>query len=678
MGGSRINRACDGCRYRKVKCNGANPCSQCAHLDLQCVFSQTTVKRKPGVRGRLVAQLRQKTTNGIGNGNGNGGGDVVASAEINNDIWTDETVAAQLQPPRGGHIFSPPPPPPPPPAVTSVAGIINWNSNSIETTSQPYLHPPHHDAPPLAPPPQPPRQPSFSSPAATSPIDHPYTADFFLRLVPDFEALVYPMSPVVTPDEIRCAVTTMHACHQDAALVYAFAAATINLTQTSWHLNGDVATQMTDLLQRSLAAHRNADIALVTSSLTTTVAPIAAGAAGSPIGAAAAGSGSGSVQDHTAPVTVLGELPVTVKRIMTCLFIEISLMAFKLFDRSYTILREAVSLVLTLKVHAHTPDDPALDRREVARRQRLYWECFIHERFVNIMSGYPCTLAPLRTGLPYTDLSIPGSVDLGFRRLIKLFMIMDDSFFAHWNADILPVPTTQPHSVHPHGHAHVHMVASPVATAASPGSVTSVSTVSSHEVTAEWIERKQAELDEDEADTARAIASSPTGLSEVQHADLYITRLWLRTLVWQLALSRGLLRSLPPEDNATERRHSHHHHPKHHQGLSLHYPAARLSHQLRTLVGRLESVYAIGPHGSGILQKLFEITTTIADVLALPPDQSQDVKSRMEDFIFLVSFLFQFERIPKQERDYMREKVEVLQQMYTVVDFGNLADARSS
>jgi hypothetical protein len=26
----------------------------------------------------------------------------------------------------------------------------------------------------------------------------------------------------------------------------------------------------------------------------------------------------------------------------------------------------------------------------------------------------------------------------------------------------------------------------------------------------------------------------------------------------------------------------------------------------------------------------------------------------------------------------MREKVEVLQQMYTVVDFGNLADARSS
>ena len=676
MGGSRINRACDGCRYRKVKCNGANPCSQCAHLDLQCVFSQTNVKRKPGVRGRLVAQLRQKTSNSNGTSAKNGvsgSSDGAASAGINNGIWTDGTLsvstAAAPQPPGGGHIFSPPP-------VTSVAGIINWNSNSMETSnpnplvnsaSHGYHHPSQHDAPP----PALPRQPSFSSPAASAPVDHPYTADFFLRLVPDFEALVYPMSPVITPDEIRCAVTTMHTCHQDAALVYAFAAVTINLTQTSWHLNGDVATQMTDLLQRSIAAHRSADIALVTSSLTTTVAPMAASSPGAVNGA----------QDQTAPVTVLGELPVTVKRIMTCLFIEISLMAFKLFDRSYTILREAISLVLTLKVHAHTPDDPALDRREVARRQRLYWECFIHERFVNIMSGYPCTLAPLRTGLPYTDLSIPGNVDLGFRRLIKLFMIMDDSFFAHWNAEILPVPATPSHNVHPHGHGHAHIVTNPVATAASPGSVTSVSTINSHEMTAEWIERKQAELDEDEADTARAIASSPTGLSEVQHADLYITRLWLRTLVWQLALSRGLLRSLPPEDNTTKQHHSHHHHhhhPKHHQGLSLHYPAARLSHQLRTLVGRLESVYAIGPHGSGMLQKLFEITTTIADVLALPPDQSQDVKSRMEDFIFLVSFLFQFERIPKQERDYMREKVEILQQMYTVVDFGNLADARSS
>lgn len=518
--GSRINKACDGCRYRKVKCNGAHPCSQCSHLDLQCVFSPTVGKRKPGVRGRLVAQLREQNNNNPSSSQG--------------------------------------------PSPPSVGGMV-------KTEASPTL--------------------SVTSPVSVSLAD--YSADFFLRLVPDFETLVYPVNPVVTPDEIRAAVTTMHSSPEDAALVYAFATVTINLTQTSWTLNGDVAAQMTELMQRALKAHRQADLCL-------TMRPEGA---------------------------VLGELPVTVKRVATCLFLEISFMAFKHFDRSFTILREATSLVQTLKVHQHTLDDAIFDRREVARRQRLYWECYIHERFVNVMSGLPCVLPPLKTGPPFTDLSIPSHVDIGFRRLIHLFMIMDPTFCEHWNAERLANPP---------------------------------------EMTGEWIEAKQTELDEDELaatqEEERLRAAGQPGLTELQHADLYVTRLWMRTLLWQLALSRGLLRSSPTT----------------HQGLSLHFPAQRLSHQLRTLVSRLESVYSIGTHGSGILQKLFEITSTIADVLALPPGQGTDVDARMEDFVFLVGFLFRFERIPKSERDYMWEKVEVLRHMYTVVDFGHLAEARSA
>lgn len=652
MGGSRINKACDGCRYRKVKCNGANPCSQCAHLDLQCVFSPPTAKRKPGVRGRLVAQLRQK--NGV-----DGSGSVNGAAPERNGTPSTDSLSWGPNPGQmggGAPLFQQPPPP-----VTSVAGIINYMDTS-PTAPMSHGYGSGHPRPDMGPP----RQPSFSADPtfAAGPGPSPYPPTFFLNLVPDFENLVYPVNPVITPDEIRAAVTTMDTNFEDAALVYAFAAVTINLTQTSWHLNGDVAAQMTDLMQRSLEAHRRADIALVTSDLTITTNNSSASSPPDPSAPAMV----------TKPAIIMGDLPVTVKRAMTCIFLEISFMAFKLFDRSFTILREAISLTLTLKIHAHTPDDPHLDRREVARRQRLYWECFIHERFVNVMSGFPCTLVPLRTGLPYADLSIPANVDLGFRRLIRLFMIMDDEFFTHWNADLLPVHARQQQQQHP------HVVTSPIATAASPASVASSNTINPHEMSAEWIERKQAELDEDEADTVRAVASSTTGLTELQHADLYITRLWMRTLVWQLALSRGLLRSLPPEQDSHQQHHHHSHHyrHKHHQGLSLHYPAARLSHQLRTLVSRLENVYSIGTHGSGILQKLFEITTTVADVLALPPDQSQDVKLRMEDFIFLVSFLLQFERMPKRERDYMREKVEVLQHMYTVVDFGDLADARST
>jgi hypothetical protein len=391
---------------------------------------------------------------------------------------------------------------------------------------------------------------------------------------------------------------------EDAALVYAFAAVTINLTHLSWHLNGDVTAQMEDLIQRCLIAHRQVD----------------------------QGQGKG----------VLSELSISVKRIITCIFLEICLMAFRSFNRSFTILREGITMVQTLHVSLYKREDTKFDRREVARRQRLYWECFIHERFVSIMSGHPSILPPLSTGLPYPDLSIPSSVELGFRRLIQLFRIMDDSFLSFWDAQ-----------------------------QNGDGVVSGL--------TAEWIEQKQSELDRDELDAAedeqRSVEAGGAGMTELQQADLFVTRLWMRTLIWQLALSRGLLRTTPSETC--------------HAGLSLHFPAQRLSAQLRSVVSRLQSFASIGTQGSGILQKLFEITSTVADVLALPPpppstpsvsgNQSvyahEDATARMEDFVYIVLFLFRFERISKQERDYMRDKLEALRQLYTMVDFHDLASS---
>jgi hypothetical protein len=623
---SRINKACDGCRVRKVKCNGELPCSQCAHLDLPCHFSPASGKRKPGVRNRLVEQLREK--NGQHNqlhhqnqSHHDGGGNAAAHQhQLSSGPYpyhhapqpTSASPAASLSGAAA-----------PPPAVTSVAGIIN--------AAEPATTAAHITSPSGT------SNSSTPTTAGGSGPEYYYTADFFLSLIPDYEAIVYPVNPIITADEVRAAIASMHATHQDAALVYGFAAVTVNLSQTSsWTLvNGDVAAQVHDLMQRSLVAHRLADL----------------------------GPGPG-------PARRLGELSITVKRVMTCIFLEITMMAFRLFQRSFVILREAISLVQSFKVYRYTAEDHnndatndhhdssaprrasctttiTLGRAEVARRQRLYWECFIHERFVNIMSGCPSVLPPLSSGLPLQDTTIPPHVDLGFRHLISLFCVMDDSFLSHWNAQQDP--------------------GRPVPEA----------------MTALWIESKQAELDRNEAETTaederlRVTAAAASisqnadiasarvaGLTELQHADIFVTRLWLRTLVWQLALSNGLLRSAPPQTA--------------HQGLSLHFPAHRLSAQLRGLVSRLGSVASIGTHGSGILQKLFEITTTVADVLALPPGQTpgeegDDVRARIEDFLFLVSFLFRFERISREERDYMREKLEVLQQLYTGVDFGSLA-----
>ncbi|KAI9900290.1 hypothetical protein N3K66_004552 [Trichothecium roseum] len=594
--GSRINKACDGCRFRKVKCNGVRPCSQCAHLNLSCVFSPPAGKRKPGIRGRLVAQLRE-----------NPQARAVQQQQQQQQqqlLLQQQTLTQRDETNRSLHGYqshssaSPTSPQSTSsaPSAASVAGIIHADSDG------PVPDCGYGGA----------GSGSYGGDCGSGTRlrrvgtrECPYPIDFFLRLMPNFENLVFPMNPILTPEEMLASIATMRDSHEDAALVYAWAAATLTLTKTSWDFDTDLSARLTDLLQLSLAAHRTADFSVD-------------------------------------PGGLIGELPVSVKRISTCVFLEITMVAFKHVDRGNAILREAISMIQTLRVYqymkATSPEDisaPAaaagLDRREIARRQRLYWVAYIHERFAVMMSGYSVSLPPLSTGLPLDDTSIPSSVNLGFRRLILLFRVMDDEFLQHW---------CRQH----HDRAREDIP----------------------EMTAQWVERKQAELDLDERDLAldeerhRAAGGEP--LNELQHADLFITRLWLRTLVWQLALSRGLLKSAPPDDA--------------HQGMSLHFPAARLSAQLRTLVSRLDSVASIGMHGSGILEKLFEVTSTIADVCALPPGSTgghEDVRARMEDFVFLVGFLFQFERVPKSVRDYLREKIDVLEGLYMGVNFDAVA-----
>ena len=51
----------------------------------------------------------------------------------------------------------------------------------------------------------------------------------------------------------------------------------------------------------------------------------------------------------------------------------------------------------------------------------------------------------------------------------------------------------------------------------------------------------------------------------------------------------------------------------------------------------------------------------------------EEARARVEDFLFLVRFMFSFERTQKHHREYLLEKLDTLREMYTVVDFGGLA-----
>ncbi|KAH7262795.1 hypothetical protein BKA59DRAFT_464597 [Fusarium tricinctum] len=486
----RAARACDPCRLRKVKCNGSSPCHQCGHLNLACVFSAPPTKRKPTIRGRLVAQIREG-----------------ARPDDKSDSASPQT----------------------------------------DDPSPTYI--------------------------PTS-IGSKYPPEFFLSLVPDYERAVFPVNPIILPSEIVTAIEAMDQSLENTAMVYAFAASTINLSRISWDVDGDILAQITDLANLGFKAHKQAEL------------------------------GSG-IQD---------KLAVNIKRIVTCIFLENCFFLFKRFDRGLAMLREASAMIQMIDLDRFT--DASLSDHEIATRQRLYCEISIHERFLTIVTGYPSVLAPLPSIIPATDHELPPQISEGFNRLIELFRVLDDTFMAHWKAQQNPQFTAP-------------------------------------EMTAEWIEHKQAQLDQDEIDAAETddalISSGCGGLTELQQADLFITRLWMRILIWQLALSQGLLQSAPPQTS--------------HEGFCMHFPARRLSTQLRNLVGRLENIDSIALHGPGILQKLFEITSTVADVLALPigPGEEQDAEARVEDFLFIVTFLLSFNRIQQSQREYLKEKLSTLQ-----------------
>ncbi|KAL7894435.1 hypothetical protein HDV64DRAFT_271709 [Trichoderma sp. TUCIM 5745] len=511
---NRAAQACDGCRVRKVKCNSTQPCSQCSHLGLGCIYSPST-KRKPSVRNRLVTQLRNKSN--------------IAASSHGLSIGASPSDYPER----------PPGPATPPPAPA-------WDART-------------------------------------------FTTGFFIGMLAKYEEQVYPGSPIITSYEVRQSIGGMHADLDDAAFVYAVAAVTIHLTTPT--VQGEAGAKMTELIRLSLGAYRRAQA---------------------------------MIDDvHSArPMDVR----TTFRRIMTCVFLAVAMMAFGRLDRCFAMLREALTMVQMIQIQQCSPSAVPLEPRDVPKFHRIYWQVFIHERLLTILAGYPSIMAPLPTGLPARDPAIPAHIDVGFNRLIRLFQLLDGPLLLYWSAQQNP--------------------AQPVAG-----------------VTLQWIEGKQAQLDQDEAGASEAeqglVDSGRGTFTELQHVDLMVTRLWMRSLLWQFGLMHRLFRSAPQRED-----------------LAIHLQVYRLSAQLRNLVSQLESISTIVTHGIGLVHKVFEITSTVADVLALPLSYGQteeDVRRRILDFVFLVRFLFSFERAEREQRDYLRERLEGLQQQYTIVNFADMA-----
>lgn len=292
-------------------------------------------------------------------------------------------------------------------------------------------------------------------------------------------------------------------------------------------------------------------------------------------------------------ISCLGPQPaiaaVSILRIMTCVFLANCLNALDKSTAAFIYLREAVSMVETFRLES--------GRRtagpDVAQKHRLYWLLFIHERYQCISEYRTTVLRPL-PDLPAYHPPLSEEISFGFNRVIKLFELLDADFLDAWL-----------------GREDVG------------------------KVDAEWVRAKCDQFRNDEQQAQEDERYLTTALS----VDLMITRVWLSTLLWRIAMSRQILSETLLDV------------------LPLDSPFG-VSHLLRQSMDRIPH-QVIESHGVGIVQKLFELTDTLADViLHLPTTGSVDLKQSVDDLTHLQQTIAASDRLDPVRRGILDGKLQ--------------------
>lgn len=219
-------------------------------------------------------------------------------------------------------------------------------------------------------------------------------------------------------------------------------------------------------------------------------------------------------------------------------------------------LRESITILQTLRLHEEATyrdiNDPVL----ATYARHMFWVLFITERAYALQRHRPLTLQST-LGLPFVDpLSSDAAILPGFLDLISLFRNFDTDFIATWNSS------------------------------------TPSRTSSSEATDPEHLSKLQTVL--------KYAIPSVSNYSEMQQADLLISRQWLKVIVWKLCVSKTLLSITDSEDS-----------------MSLSYPAAVARDVV--LISRLLPTKAFEANGVGILEKVFDVGCSLADLISLGP-----------------------------------------------------------
>ncbi|KAF2735153.1 hypothetical protein EJ04DRAFT_220935 [Polyplosphaeria fusca] len=216
-------------------------------------------------------------------------------------------------------------------------------------------------------------------------------------------------------------------------------------------------------------------------------------------------------------------------------------------NTSWSYLREATTQAQLLGMaDEETYKNDPLD---LSRRRALYWVLLVTERTHALHKHRPISLHATIHPPSLDDEPSDRQVALGLELSASLYKPFDDTFFAPWNK------------------------------------------IRSHANPA-WIAQLQNQLSD----------ALPTYLecTEIQAVELRVTQQWLRTMVWQLSVSQGLVSSVATDS-----------------AMTFKYPI-QISRDLLSMLQQF-SQQALEVHGVGLIEKLFDIACCLTDVVACIP-----------------------------------------------------------
>lgn len=215
-------------------------------------------------------------------------------------------------------------------------------------------------------------------------------------------------------------------------------------------------------------------------------------------------------------------------------------------------LREAITMLQLLRLHEELTYSTMYDPSYARYARRTFWLLFITEQAYALQRHRPLTLQR-SIDLPVTEDPQETIIMYGFLDSIGLYRNFGDGFMSLWNSTDRNCG----------------------------GSVSPQPLIKLQEFLI-------------------YVIPDVRERTEIQQADLLVTRQWLKTIVWQLCLKRGMLSSAAITNS-----------------MSFQYPVDIARDVI--IASRFLPLLAFQANGVGILEKIFDIGCSLADVLLVHP-----------------------------------------------------------